>query len=256
MKRFGLIGHQIEYSKSPIVHQKIAALRGYHVDYKIVDVKDDQLAFLIQQLKESTYQGFNVTKPYKTTIMAYLDNLTKAAKEIGAVNTVYMKDGIMFGDNTDIDGFSKALQLHNIDVSHKSVVLLGSGGAARACMMVLKQHDAHIQVLSKTPRYDDLLGNIESYKNLSLDADVYINATAIGYNPFQDLNHRFNEQQICLDINYSPIITPVMKHFSQSYNGMTMLISQAIKSQSLWYEQTIHLQDEDILKIKEALSYE
>src|SRR5690606_18751610 len=106
MIHLGLIGYPLTHSKSPRLHQEIALLNHIEIKYDLYPLNDiSEVKILIKQIKESLIKGFNVTIPYKESIMSYVDQLTDIAKKIKAVNTVYIKDGKIIGDNTDYDGF-------------------------------------------------------------------------------------------------------------------------------------------------------
>src|SRR5690554_3503454 len=102
MKKFGLIGHPLDHSKSPKLHQLIADALKRKISYTLFDVKSiEQVKNLLDDLKKGHYNGFNITIPYKEAVLPFLDQLTPKAALIGAVNTVYLKDGRFIGDNTD-----------------------------------------------------------------------------------------------------------------------------------------------------------
>ncbi len=91
MKRFGLLGEKLSHSYSPTIHNFI--YESCHIDasYSLLECKEGELGNYIAELKKGTYQGFNVTIPYKKTIIPYLDELDEKATKIGSVNTVYVR---------------------------------------------------------------------------------------------------------------------------------------------------------------------
>ena len=109
MKKTGLIGEKLGHSYSKMIHGKFA-----DYDYELLEVKEDELESLI---RSGEYGGFNVTIPYKKTVMKYCDELSELAAEIGSVNTiVYEENGKIKGYNTDAYGFEYLLTVNNIDV--------------------------------------------------------------------------------------------------------------------------------------------
>mgnify|MGYP002625591194 CR=1 FL=1 len=129
MKRYGLIGGDLAHSQA----RKVNALLGDY-DYNYIEIRDAEE--LPAVLADTSYSGFNVTNPFKTEIIKYLDGLSYDAERIGAVNTVKrMTDGKLIGYNTDIDGFRRTVQ--GIARDRKCLVL-GTGGAARACVYALE----------------------------------------------------------------------------------------------------------------------
>ncbi len=256
--KFGLIGHSISYSISKIVHQSIGEAVNKDISFDILDVNEDELQSLISRLKSGEFQGFNVTKPYKQSFFDYIDVLSDVAKEIGAINTLYVKDGLVYGDNTDIYGFEYMLDYYHVHLKGKNVLILGTGGASRAVKYVCEKHGAKCQYASrKKTRVMD--AKVISYDDINPDLlDIYINATPIGTFPQVNesvLNQQQVTNQIVLDLIYRPKTTKTMSYAKIAYNGYIMLLAQAIKSEILWIGLDIDIH-EVLDKIKEVISYE
>ncbi|PKK96329.1 MAG: shikimate dehydrogenase, partial [Tenericutes bacterium HGW-Tenericutes-3] len=231
--KFGLIGHNISYSKSPKIHLFMAKKLGIDMTYELLDVDADQIPSLIKDLKEGLFKGFNVTIPYKETVIPYIDILTSRAKKIGAVNTIYLKDGAIIGDNTDYDGFLGCLNINEIDPKGKQVYILGTGGAAKAVYAVLKDLGAHITVVSRNKKHADLFfGEVIEYKDIKPSkVDIYIQTTPVG--TFPDVNASVLtknevEGKTVVDLVYNPLVTQIMKHSQKGVSGIYMLIIQAL----------------------------
>ena len=108
MKQYCLIGERLDYSLSPLMHNSLFSLAGMDASYHNLECKPDELEAVAQRLRRE-YSGANVTVPYKTAIIPYLDEITGNAKQCGAVNTIINRDGRLIGDCTDGEGFVKAL---------------------------------------------------------------------------------------------------------------------------------------------------
>lgn len=255
---FGLIGNHISYSQSPVIHQKLGKLINEDIEYKILDIEEHQLGIYIDKLKSGEFQGFNVTKPYKECFFDYLDELSEVAKDIQAINTIYIKDGKIIGDNTDVYGFEYLLDVNQIDVENKRVLILGTGGASKAVAYVLKNKGAKYQYASriKDKKRDQ---KVISYDEINpYDFDIYINTTPVGTYPdikSSPLHRDKISNQIVIDLIYNPKITEFMSYANQSVNGLMMLIAQAIQSESLWLKKEIKIVDV-LEQIKEVISYE
>lgn len=128
--KYGLIGEKLGHSFSKEIHEE---MNNYKYDLIELD-KNELDAFL----KEKNFKGINVTIPYKTTVIPYLDFLDENAKKIGAVNTIVNKNNLLKGYNTDYDGFLYTLEHHKVNIEGKKVIVLGNGGASRAVIAVLK----------------------------------------------------------------------------------------------------------------------
>ena len=122
-KKFGLIGARLSYSYSPLIHKELG-----DYDYDLCETKADDLANL---LLSTEYDGFNVTIPYKKTVMKLCDEVSDEARKIGSVNTVVRtEDGKLAGYNTDYFGFKYQLEHNDIDVEDMKCVVLGDGGVS------------------------------------------------------------------------------------------------------------------------------
>ena len=129
--RTGLIGRKLSHSYSPYIHSFFG-----DYSYALFEREPDELKALLDQ---EDIRGFNVTIPYKKEVIKYLDDLSPIAQRLGAVNTIVRTpDGRLFGHNTDHYGFHQLLNKSCIDVSDKKVLVLGSGGASKTVIDVLK----------------------------------------------------------------------------------------------------------------------
>lgn len=136
--RLGVIGNPIAQSPSPAMFGLALAAAGINATYEAWRVEADELASYVEQVRRDEIHGFNITIPHKQAVIPYLDDLTTAAKKIGAVNTVYHKNGLAIGHNTDGDGYLQSLrETHSPDLKSTRAVLLGAGGAALAIAHVL-----------------------------------------------------------------------------------------------------------------------
>ena len=139
---YGLLGEHLPHSFSPQIHLALG-----NADYKLFEVAPENLeAFM----KSHNFNGINVTIPYKKAVIPYLDSISPEAEKIGAVNTVKVVDGKLYGDNTDYSGFKYMVEKSGINVSGKKAVVLGNGGASATVQAVLRDMGAHkVAVLSR-----------------------------------------------------------------------------------------------------------
>ena len=257
MKHFGLLGQDIAYSLSPLIHQEIAKVTKKEISYALFDGDLQSVKAHLSSLKQETLHGLNVTKPYKSTIMQWLDDFRPIALRLGAVNTIIYKDGQRIGDNTDYYGFKQLLIYNDIDVKDQNVLLLGNGGAARACYAVLIDMGAKVKVACRKPNlHHTLFKDMTLYEDVSDDMDIYVNAVSNGIDVFETFEFKYNQDALLIDINYQHQITQPMSHFKRAINGIDMLIFQAIYSQSLWFDQEMSLSQGDIKKIKGVVFHE
>lgn len=242
--KYGLIGKNIQYSKSPKIHRYMANKLQIDFTYDLIDVDESELGSIIKLMRSGQYRGFNVTTPYKQIIREHLDELTPKAKRIQAVNTIYMKNDRIIGDNTDYDGFIGLLLSHHLNVKDKNVAILGSGGAAKSAYIALIDLGAHVTVVAR--RLDEGEGffkRVITYDMLDPKAvDLYIQSTPIGTYPnvFDSvLDRQMVEGHTVVDLIYNPPVTQIMKDAKVGYNGLNMLIIQALKSEEIWFSRKI-----------------
>lgn len=245
MRIFGLIGNPISQSFSPIFfHQKFEREGIKDAVYRLFTLESiTELPLLLE--KEKGIVGLNVTHPYKETISPYLDKLTEEAHAIGAVNTIGIKrnDGSieLTGHNTDCAGFDKLLNQITQPLPEAALVL-GTGGAAKAVVHVLRQHGVKVAQVSRSDGRAD-------YTYSSLTPSVIenhlliINATPVGmgadshYCP-QLPYLTITTKHILIDLIYNPETTLFLQkgkeRGAKTFNGMTMLIGQAEASWRWW----------------------
>lgn len=238
MKKFGLIGGKLGHSYSPLIHGKFG-----EYPYELLEVQEEALPAM---LENEAYGGFNVTIPYKKTVMAFCDVLSDTAKAIGSVNTVVRgEDGKLYGYNTDYDGFRYLLRVNGIDVKGMKCMVLGSGGASLTVQAVLKDLEAsEIVVISRSGE--------NNYENISrhFDSEIIVNATPVGMYPN---NGRapvniddFHSCRGVVDLIYNPnrtkLVLDAMTKSIPAAGGLEMLVAQA-KQASEFFQNT-EIEDE------------
>lgn len=219
-----LIARKLSHSFSKPIHNELA---DYSYEYKEMEEEELQGFF-----EKREFDGLNVTIPYKTTVMKYLDKISPEAEKIGAVNTIVKKDGALLGYNTDYYGFSYEIKEAGASVRDKEVVILGTGGAAKTALCVSTDMGAK-RVRSVTSA-EIKSGDIEAY----LGAQIVINATPVGMYPNTgvapvDIN-LFPECEAVLDLIYNPsdtkLIQDAKRRGLKTANGLGMLVAQAKKA--------------------------
>lgn len=243
MKLYGLIGKSLSHSFSQrYFTEKFQKENIPLCEYRNFELKD--LNTGIPGLKEmADLHGLNVTIPYKTGILSFLDDLSVASKEINACNCINIKGGKWTGYNTDVVGFEKTFVTHLKPFHHKALIL-GTGGASNAVAFVLKK--LNIEYL-KVSRSAGEVGSIISYNDISDDlmdqSKIIINTTPLGTFPKVDeyppLPYQFiTNQHYCYDLVYNPPTTVfLLKSRHQGAvieNGEKMLEIQAEESWRIW----------------------
>ncbi len=252
MKYYGLLGEKLGHSYSCQIHNYI--YNQFHIDatYHLIECQENELIGYIQKLKDGIYSGFNVTIPYKKAIISYLDGIDEKAKQIGSVNTVYLKNGKAYGTNTDYDGFLETLKHYQIDAAKKDCFILGTGGASLAVGAVLKDFGGNCIFVSRTPKNDEI-----SYRALKeKKIDILVNTTPVGMYPNVDESPVSKEiaqrAKVVMDIIFNPKQTKLLCDANSKMNGLHMLISQAIQAEKIWQNQDLPI---SIQKMNESIEF-
>lgn len=145
-----VIGDPVAHSKSPLLHNTMCAILGFPFEYGYQTVKKDGLEHFLAQAAAQGYAGFNATMPFKELLLPYLDGLDPLAEKLGAVNTVCIRDGKLYGYNTDCPGYIAALRARGFEPAGKRTVVLGGGGAAKAVAVGLCEAGAAVTVVNRT----------------------------------------------------------------------------------------------------------
>ena len=146
---FSVIGYPIKHSLSPIIHEANFKANNDESSYVKSEVHPDDLKNIRQYMIEETMSGINVTVPHKEKIMDFLDVLDPTAKEIGAVNTVSLKDDILTGYNTDVTGYIKAFNDSFGPLKNRHILILGAGGAAKAVHRAHVDHGDKVTIVAR-----------------------------------------------------------------------------------------------------------
>ena len=197
----GVFGYPVDENPTVVVAQ--TAFEDLQVPYRYltVEVKPEDLKEAIRALPAWNMKGIHLTIPHKVEVLKYLDYVAEDAKIMGAVNTVYVKEGKLYGENTDGKGFIKSLINAGISIKDKKVFMLGAGGAARAIAVELANAGARELVIlnrSRT-RGEELKALLEAHTKLKAeyrewkhtmpideDTDILVNTTSIGLYPDVD----------------------------------------------------------------------
>lgn len=223
---YGLIGEKLGHSYSKIIHEKLA-----DYDYAITPLSKEAFEPF---MKAREFKAINVTIPYKKEVIPYLDVLDDNARQIGAVNTIVKKDGLLIGHNTDFPGFLYMIEHNGVDIAGKKVVVLGNGGAAQAVLAVLHFLKAGEIIVVKSRSGDGVI-TYEDCLKFHSDAQIIINTSPVGMYPMIDASpidvSLYKECEAVLDIIYNPLKTTLLLQAEElgikAVNGLEMLVAQA-----------------------------
>jgi shikimate dehydrogenase len=258
--QLGLIGYPLEHSLSPQIHTaalKACGLEGSYSLFPIPPADTQGLKNILARLRSGGLHGLNVTIPHKQNVIPFLDELTPTARAIGAVNTLYLREEKLIGDNTDASGFlidlKKFLAEDRSKIENrKSAIIFGAGGSARAVVHALLNDGWNVTISSRRlEQAEDLARSfpnhylpITNFQTFQLsNFQLFVNTTPLGMAPNIDQsplpeNATLPRDVIVYDLVYNPRETRLVREAkAQGYHAITglgMLIEQAALSFQRW----------------------
>lgn len=242
MLHFGLIGRSLSHSFSKNFFTAKFEAEQRAADYSLIEM--ESIATINNIIAKYGLVGFNVTIPYKESIIPYLDELTDEARAVGAVNCVALRDGKTIGHNTDIRGIEASLGWIDIAEGAKALIL-GMGGASKAVQYVLKRMGIEYKVVSRDAQrgditYDELTSEVIKEHSLIINATPVGTAPNIEEAPQLDYS-ALDESHRLFDLVYNPATTAFMRRGeergTQTMGGIMMLQTQAIASWHFWQRE-------------------
>lgn len=241
--KLGLIGKSLGHSFSKTYFQeKFKRMQLNNYSYTNYEFQNEhELAhFLLDDVFH--LRGFNVTIPYKETIIPYLDSLQGEAKEIQAVNTVLVKKGKLIGYNTDVHGFLESIK-PLLSSHHKKALILGSGGASKSIIFALESLDIKCKLVSRKKKSSDAILYEELTNEILSTHTIIVNCTPVGTFPNIEkapaIPYQFlTKDHLVYDLVYNPKITRFLAKAKNQgasiQNGLLMLQLQADKAWEIW----------------------
>lgn len=230
--KYCLLGEKLSHSFSKEIHTKLG------LDYTLKEVSPCMIGdFALSR----EFSGYNVTIPYKKTIINYLDGVSEEVKSIGAVNTVKVAGDKAYGYNTDVLGFLYTLKRKGVSLKDKTVMILGTGGASNGVKYICEKESAKkIIIVGRNSTI-----NYQNCYDIS-GVEIIVNATPVGTNPnFEnrpiDLA-KFSSLIAVFDLIYNPQKTALVMQAEElgliCSNGLPMLVEQALCAEDIWLDKT------------------
>jgi shikimate dehydrogenase len=260
----GLIGYPLGHSLSPRIHAaalKACGLQGSYSPFPIPPEDKQGLKELLARVRSGEIHGLNVTIPHKQNVIELMDELTPAAQAIGAVNTIYMREDKLIGDNTDAEGFLSDLnrflsETQSKIVNRKSAIVLGAGGSARAVAYALLNDGWDVTIVSRrieqAKQLADLFTNyqlqVPDFSSFTLHpSSLLVNTTPLGMAPNIEQsplpeNLSLPSNAFVYDLVYNPRETKLVRDAKargcHATTGLGMLIEQAALAFEKWTGHT------------------
>lgn len=256
-KLVGVFGDPVDDNPSVVIEQAAFDYMKLPMEYLTIQVKQGDLQAAIEGLRAMNFAGINITMPHKIEVLQYLDYVADDAKIMGAVNTIYVKNGKLYGENTDGKGFMRNLQNGNVPTEGKNVVILGAGGVARAISVELANAGVkHITVVNVIKEQGERLVELLNSKTsvevsfvlwdhkyvIPNNTDILVNATPIGFvNKEEKPNVEYESikpEMVVCDVIPNTMSTRFLEEAKKigckAFHGMQMLVNQGAIAFELW----------------------
>lgn len=275
----GLIGNPVEHTLSPLIHNSLAVKLDHNLVYVPFQVAEEQVSEAVKGAYALNVLGMNVTVPHKSAVIQCLQEIDELAASIGAVNTLVRVNGGYKGYNTDMSGLYRALLSEGIQIKGEEILLLGSGGAARAVAFMCAYHGAaKVYILNRTiEKAEQVAGEVNTalktscvipmrlsdYACLMNKKYLAIQCTSVGLYPnvdnvvIEDADF-YKHVHTGYDLIYRPAKTKFMSCVEaaggKAYHGLKMLLYQGIDAYEMWNQTRIS--EEMALEIYKLLKKE
>jgi shikimate dehydrogenase len=242
---YAVVGSPIGHSLSPTMHNNAFSAAGLNAIYLAFETKD--VEGCIQGMRALGIKGMSVTLPHKSAVIPLLDEVDDLAGKIGAVNTVVNENGRLIGYNTDTVGALRALE-EKVELSKKTCLMIGAGGAARAIGFMLAEKGVALKVSNRSVERGEVLAQSLACPFIPLDelqepiADLLIQTTPVGMSPQKEEclvpKQILQKGMVVMDIVYNPLETMLLRVAKArgcvTINGLRMFIHQGAEQFRLW----------------------
>ncbi len=246
-KKFLIIGKPVKHSLSPKIHNYWFNENKINGIYEKKEILENELGDIVEDIRKGQLLGANITVPYKEKIIPFIDKLSKLSEKTNSVNTIYKKDNIILGDNTDVYGFVESIKHQSINLKNKTALVLGGGGVVPSIISALEELSIQkIFIMNRTferiKKLKEKFPKIELLKwGEGIEFDIIINATSVGLKTDDKINinlENLKKGKIFYDTIYNPPMTNFLKIAKSDghyfVNGKLMLIYQAQKAFHCW----------------------
>ena len=249
MKKYLVIGNPIEHSLSPKLHNYWFEKNNIDANYDRRKIDKSEIKEIINEIKDNKLDGINVTVPFKSDVIPFLDALSEESQITKSVNTIYKQDNKIIGHNTDILGFELSLKETQFIFENKTIFILGAGGVVPSIIYALEKLGVSKIIVSN--RTKQKTKNLKkNFSNIRIvdwgdqpEFDIIINATSLGLNKKDNINLNFkniNKEKLFYDVIYNPKETNFLRTGKnlgcQVSNGKMMFIYQALEAFKLWHK--------------------
>ncbi len=279
-KLAALLGNPVGHSVSPILHNRLSELLDADMAYAAFPVEENALGDALRGAWALGFSGMNVTVPHKRAVMEFLKEVDEDALRIGAVNTIVRREDGFYGYNTDMPGLYRAVMEEGIRLNDAKAIVLGAGGASRACTHMLGKYGAaEVFVLNRSLEKAEALVKelaglypetkwsalpIGAWETLPGEGYLCFQATSVGLSPNTEVSPIeeeafYDRLRFAFDCIFNPVETKFMKYAkkagAKTANGLKMLLYQGILAYELWTGLTVpeEITGQVLTSLKEAM---
>jgi len=268
---YSLIGNPVSHSLSPVLHNYWFKKYSIEAVYSAMQINEEDLASVVNKIRNKELKGINVTLPYKQKIIKFVDQIVNDARSTNSVNTIFLDDNNnLIGENTDVFGLQAAYLKEITNAEYKKILIIGAGGVSPSVIFSLqKSKMRNVSIVNRTHDKSIFLKkkfsflNILDWKNLKEEIkkfDIIINATSLGLKNGKDFEFNFENVKsslIYVDTVYNPVETKTLKFLKKNkiktFSGLDMLMHQGQKSFYLWNKINPEIDDELVNLLKSKL---
>lgn len=252
----GVFGDPVDDNPTVVMEQAAFDYAEIPMEYLTIQVKRGDLKAAMEGMRAMNFSGINITMPHKGEVIQYLDEISDSAKTMGAVNTVYWKDGKLAGENTDGKGFLKSLQDGQVPIKGKKAMILGAGGVARAIAVelagagiavvtVVNRNEEHgqalVKIINEKTAAEGVFMPWKETVSVPEDTDILVNATPIGFTDegkpdiaYDDLKEGMAVCDVIPNKAWTPFLLEAKNRGLRTFNGLQMLVNQGAVAFELW----------------------
>lgn len=260
-KIYGIFGHPVSHSLSPVMHNRAFGELGMDCVYLGFDVKPGKIGAAVESIRTLNLQGINITIPHKESMVSLLDEVTQPVVLTGAVNTVKNEHGKLTGYNTDVPGVMRAIREElDFEPEDKRALIYGAGGACRAVVAAMCINGiSRVMIVNRTlerarkvvDSFKDQFQHVifetcpldddNAVQNYISESDIVINSTSAGMGDVPALKvplENAGDKVVVYDLVYKPYVTPLVKQARDmginAHSGLGMLLYQGVEAFEIW----------------------
>ena len=270
-KKFLVIGNPIKHSLSPFLHNYWFKKLKLNCEYKKLKINHSKIKNILNEVRRKKIEGLNVTIPFKSRVIKFLNILKGDALKTLSVNTVYLEKKKLVGDNTDVYGFSYGI-LKQVKTKIKVAGIIGAGGVTPSIILsLIKRGAKKIYITNRTfsklkpvkKKFGEIVQPVKwnEYPKVFAKVQILINATSLGLLGYKDLRFNFdifNKKINVVDIVYNPentrFLKDAKKYGHRTFTGLDMFVYQAQRAFFIWNKKNPEVNKDIYKKLRKKIN--